>query len=560
MCGIFFLCDNSDIDLYGREKRIKSSFEKGRHRGPDNSNIEYIPSIGAWIGFHRLSINGLGEEGNQPLRSHDCILICNGEVYNHTGLYDTLDISNNTHSDCNIILDLYVRYGIEYTLQSLDGVFSFVLIDFRESEPKIIIARDPMGVRPLYIMNNFSGKSQDHVFGVASELIALKQSITNEHDRVEIKQFPPASYLELGVKWLDSATPSIDYDNMQFKTYWTIPHPMSMAFSIDINDNSFYYEDILATLFEGVYKRVKNTDRPLGCLLSGGLDSSIVAALTKRILGDKPLRTYSIGLEGSVDLEKAKLVARHIGSEHHEFVVDSDMFIKAVPDVIKDISSYDTTTVRASVGNYIVGQLISQLGKDIVILNGDGADEVMGGYLYFKKAKNDLEFDKECRRLVGSIHHFDVLRSDRCISSHGLEPRTPFLDKSFVSTYFSIPSKVRFDSTLKQEKLLLREAIHKHWTGILPDEVLWRKKEAFSDGVSAMNQAWYSAFDDIDTYKCSFPVENDINPPMTNEQRYYRSVFDQIYPDCSSVIPYFWMPKFVEASDASARTLSFYEE
>ena len=560
MCGIFFLCDNSDVDLYGREKSIRTSFEKGQHRGPDNSTIAYIPSIGAWVGFHRLSINGIGEEGNQPLKSHNCILICNGEIYNHTALYDTLDISNNTHSDCNIILDMYVRFGIEYTLQSLDGVFSFVLIDFREVEPKIIIARDPMGVRPLYVMNTLSTGSQDNLFGVASELITLQQTITDKHDTVEIKQFPPASYIELGVKWLDSATPSIDHKDSQFTPYWAIPHSMSLAFSSDINDNSLYYEDILATLYEGVYKRVKNTDRPLGCLLSGGLDSSIVAALTKSILRDKPLRTYSIGLEGSVDLEKAKLVADHIGSEHHEYVVRPETFINAVPEVIKNISSYDTTTVRASVGNYLVGQFISQLGQDIVILNGDGADEVMGGYLYFKKAKNDLEFDKECKRLVRNIHHFDVLRSDRSISSHGLEPRTPFLDKTFVATYFSIPSKVRYNSTLKQEKLLLREAIDTHWTDILPYDVLWRKKEAFSDGVSAMDQVWYTIFNDVDKYKCSSPIESDINSPTTNEQKYYRSVFDQLYPGCASVIPYFWMPRFVKASDASARTLSFYEE
>ena len=560
MCGIFFICDNCDPEDCGKESRIRTGFWSGAHRGPDNSSIAYIPSIGAWIGFHRLSINGLVEEANQPLRSNNCLLICNGEIYNHESIYKTLGIENSSKSDCNAILDLYIRHGIEYTLECLDGVYGFILIDFRESEPKIFVARDPMGVRPLYIAQSLGTSSDKTLFGIASELAPLHKCITDNHDKPIISQFPAGSYVQYGVHWLDSVTPTIDYAKSTIKRFWNIPHSFPEIKSADVADPSFYYDDVVATLYEAVYKRVHNTDRPLGCLLSGGLDSSIVAALTKMIIGDKTLRTYSIGLEGSVDLEKAKIMADHIGSEHHEYVVKAQSFVEAVPQVIQDISSYDTTSVRASVGNYLVGQFIKQLGKDIVILNGDGADEVMGGYLYFKKAGSCFEFDKECRRLVEDIHYFDVLRSDRCISSHGLEPRTPFLDKTFVSTYFSIPKQVRYESTLKQEKSIIREAIAHTWPNLLPAEILWRKKEAFSDGVSAQNQAWYTAFNEMNA-KMNNEVKNlSINAPTTNEQRYYRKVFDEKYPNCANVVPYFWMPRFVDATDASARTLSFYEE
>jgi asparagine synthase (glutamine-hydrolysing) len=300
-------------------------------------------------------------------------------------------------------------------------------------------------------------------------------------------------------------------------------------------------------------------------------------------------------MKGSKDLENARLVADHIGSIHHEVVLTSDEFFNAIPNVIKNIESFDTTTVRASVGNYLVGKYISENSDAKVILNGDGSDEVAGGYIYFLAAPNDLAFDQECRRLLDDIHYFDVLRSDRSISSNGLEPRTPFLDRTFVDTYMSIPANVRnprsfenrnnniwdkhamdykikgmddIASVIKSrpEKLLLRWSFDNLMPNLLPSSVLWRSKEAFSDGVSGDSGSWFEIIhanlngndDRMDTYK-HFGTEGHM-PPTTIEQLYYRRIFCQLYPNCDTTTPYFWMPKWVNATDASARTLKFYTD
>ena len=241
-------------------------------------------------------------------------------------------------------------------------------------------------------------------------------------------------------------------------------------------------------------------------------------------------------------------------------------FFDAIPEVIQAIESYDTTTVRASVGNYLLGKYIKANTDCKVIFNGDGSDELTGGYLYFHNAPDQFEFDHECRRLLHQIHYFDVLRSDRCISTHGLEPRTPFLDRGLVDFYLSIPKKFRCHNQNGQcEKYLLRKAFE----GYLPDEVLWRKKEAFSDGVSGLQRSWYEI---IQENINNLPINeqsnmhkfihvccnNRHNKPMTNEQKYYRYLFEKHYKGCEKVIPHFWMPKYVDAVDSSARTLSVY--
>jgi asparagine synthase (glutamine-hydrolysing) len=284
--------------------------------------------------------------------------------------------------------------------------------------------------------------------------------------------------------------------------------------------------------------------------------------MTVKATEDKgtPVRTYSIGLAGSVDIEAARTVADYLKTDHREIILSDSDFLDAIPRVIETISSYDTTTVRASVGNYLVGKKIAELGEDIVIMNGDGADEVMGGYLYMKKAPDAIEFDLECRRLIENIHHFDVLRSDRCISAHGLEPRTPFLDKGFVQTYLSIPADVRFTSTRdKQEKFLMRRAIENVWPDLLPKSVLWRQKEAFSDGVSSNTKPWFEIINEnISGSDDPSYVDTNHNLPVTMEQRYYRTIFSRLYPGREGIIPYFWMPRFVDARDCSARTLEIY--
>ena len=273
------------------------------------------------------------------------------------------------------------------------------------------------------------------------------------------------------------------------------------------------------------------------------------------------LETYSIGLTDSEDLKYAAKVAAHIGSKHTEIIFTEDDFYNSIPQVIKDIESYDTTSVRASVGNWNVGKYIKEHSEARVILNGDGADELMGGYMYFHACPNSSEFNTECRRLLSNIHCFDVLRSDKSISSHGLEPRTPFLDLDLVEFYLNIPSNIR-DHKLqgKQEKYFIRHVINKFDPDLLPKEVLFRKKEAFSDGVSGLNRSWYQIIQEKVTTQHVEDKQYMYNPPITKEQKYYRDIYESYYPQCAHLIPYFWMPRYVNATDASPRSLELYNK
>ena len=329
----------------------------------------------------------------------------------------------------------------------------------------------------------------------------------------------------------------------------------------------YYIKKIRKNFEKAVKKRVETSDRPIACLLSGGLDSSLVCSIVSKYI-KTPLKTFSIGLADSEDLKYARKVASFLGTDHSEIVVTEKDFFDVIPEVIKTIESYDTTTVRASAGNYLLGKYIKEHSECKVIFNGDGSDELAGGYLYFHKAPDMYEFDKECRRLLHNIHCYDVLRSDRCISVHGLEPRTPFLDRSWVDFYLSIPIEYRCHTTMnKCEKFLIRKAFE----GYLPDEVLWRKKEAFSDGVSGLQKSWYQIIqehiDELPKEETSkmhefiqIECNKTHNKPITNEQKYYRYLFEKNYKSCEKVIPYFWMPKYVEATDSSARTLDVYKK
>jgi asparagine synthase (glutamine-hydrolysing) len=296
--------------------------------------------------------------------------------------------------------------------------------------------------------------------------------------------------------------------------------------------------------------------------LSGGLDSSIISAYVKRFY-DNTLETYSIGLREAEDLKYAQLVSEHINSKHKSVIFNNEDFIASIPHVIRDIESYDTTTVRASVGNWNIGKYIKNNSDVKVIFNGDGADELMGGYLYFNCAPNDEAFHNESIRLLKDISKFDVIRSDKSISSHGLEPRTPFLDKELTKYYLSIPIEYRnHNNGDKCEKYFIRKAVELYDSKLLPSEVLWRTKEAFSDGVSSKKKSWFEIIQESDVIlNVNENFSNNIhNHPLTNEQMYYRNKFDILYPNCENLIPYFWMPKFIKgAHDSSARTLNVYK-
>ena len=555
MCGIFTILNNDNIV---DNEFIKQQFNKSAHRGPDNSTINL--SNNNFVGFHRLQINGLNNESNQPFMIDNIMLICNGEIYNYKELFKNIKYNPTSNSDCEIIIYLYKLYGIQYTLNLLDGVFAFILFDYNIN--KIYVARDPYGVRPLFYLCNInyimdSNKNNDsfnNLIGFASELKQLSEFSNkfNDYTLVDelilVKQFTPGEYMELenhNNKWF--LNNKITYNTFKLNN-------LKIENTSDILENIYHY------FYEAVKKRVENTDRPVACLLSGGLDSSIVAALVNKIY-DKQLETYSIGLEDSEDLKYARIVAEFLNTKHTEIIVSEDDFFNQIPEVITMIESYDTTTVRASVGNYLVAKYISENSDAKVIFNGDGSDELMGGYLYFKKCPDHLEFDKECKTLLENICYFDVLRSDRSISINGLEPRTPFLDRNFVDYYLSISSKLRYDSNLKQEKFLFRKAFDK---GYLPDEILWRKKEAFSDGVSKKTRSWHEIIKEKvinqENIKYDINIEFTYNSPQSLEQLYYRTIFELVYPNFGYIIPYFWMPKYVKTDDASARTTEVYNE
>jgi asparagine synthase (glutamine-hydrolysing) len=533
MCGIFALFGSNLPDY----ETIYNYFKLGKKRGPESSTIVSFQNNRVYLGFHRLPINGLNLTSDQPIYYKDYVLICNGEIFNYQYLIEKYNFNMSTESDCEVILHLFDLIG-NNIMNELDGEYSFII--YNQKTHNFYVGRDPYGVRPLYM--NYT----DKCLAFSSDLEQLKLfNLSN------VTNVCPGTITEYKNKGNEYETIYVR-DIIQYET---LPNGNSSNLSLEQKR-----ENVYESLKNAVYKRVKTTERPIACLLSGGLDSSLVAALAARFykeLTGNMIETYSIGLADSEDLKFSKLVAEHIGSNHTQIICNEDEFFKAIPNVVRDVETYDTTTVRASVGNWLIGKFISEHSDAKVILNGDGADELMGGYLYFHACPNENEFDQECKRLLQNIHQFDVLRSDKSISSHGLEPRTPYLDKEFVKAYMNLNSSVRYHKgNNKPEKYVIRDIISDYDSDLLPICVLHRKKEAFSDGVSGLQRSWYEI---IQSKVKDITNENNNkwhhNIPTTNEQKYYRHLFDSIYPNAAHIIPYFWMPKYVNASDASARTL-----
>ena len=563
MCGIFALLNNEN-EIPFKNNFINDQFTKGKNRGPEFSKL--IPyNIKCMIGFHRLAINGLNNQSNQPIIIGDIALICNGEIYNYKELFKLMNITPITQSDCEIIIHLYKQHGMKQTLQMLDGVFSFILCDSNiyNKYSKIYVARDPYGVRPLYILKttDIHNEQKNTIYGIASEIKVL----TNFHNELPnhiIEHFKPGTYSKYISAFKVSSQWNIKKEYINYHTPGFTSILVTKYYDYNnINEITYY-------LYEAVKKRLINTERPIACLLSGGLDSSLITSIVCD-LSNKPVETYSIGIEGSDDLKNARIVADYLGTIHTEIIMTEKEIISIIPEIIYAIESYDTTTIRASIGNYLLGKYISNNSEAKVIFNGDGSDELCGGYLYMNASPNAIEFDKECRRLLKNIHVFDVLRSDKCISSHGLEPRTPFLDRTFVQYYLSIHPSIRYHPGNNQcEKYLLRNSFSgDNFRGLkgkplLPESILWRTKEAFSDGISKMNRPIYEIIQEYILNNKVLSSDNIIytnNIPDTVEKQYYREIFDKYYPRLDNIIPYFWMPKYTNATDASARTLSFYK-
>ena len=569
MCGIFYY----DAIGPGSDKRIpmhklktlQTNFAKISHRGPDNS--KFMVREGRCIGFHRLAINGLASTGDQPFHMLDCELICNGEIYNHRQLIQAhgFDDAYVSGSDCEIIIHLYRRFNgdMKATLKELDGVFSLVLIDRITNE--VHVARDPFGVRSLYI-----GSSSDYErdISVASEMKALQHC-----DHVE--QFPGGCYMTVSKVQnkfetkLQPYYPNLCLDETRDVPYTYNFGTFSPVFLDDADPSSEKMEFRACTemrnLFESAVCKRLMSERPVGCLLSGGLDSSVTTALVVKHTPGIVVDTYGIGLEGSVDLKWARRVAEHLGTRHHEVCLTEQQFLEAIDATIYQIESYDTTTVRASVGNYLVSKYIYNNTDNVVIFCGDMSDEIFGSYRGFTKAPSDHAFGGENVRMVRDVRFFDLLRSDKSISGAGLEARVPFADKAFLEFVMSLPPWMkRFGegADYAVEKHLLRRA----FDGLLPDDVLWRRKEAFSDGVSGHERTWVQIIKEYVDKRITdveVSIANDLgkcnhNAPYDKESYYYRSVFDRHFPGKgrAETIPYFWRHPFCEGTlDPSARLL-----
>lgn len=546
MCGIVSIL-NIRQPMPGLRERVLGMSRKIRHRGPDWSGIYQGPT--AILAHERLSIVD-PESGGQPLFSPDrkVVLAVNGEIYNHqeirrryAGRYDF-----QTGSDCEVILALYRDKGIDF-LEDISGIFAFALYD--EEKDAFLIARDPIGVIPLYI-----GYDSGGAVYVASELKALE----GQCERYET--FPPGHYY-----W--SGEPGM---KRYYRRDW---------FDYEAVKNSEASVDAIRQALKDSVRRQLMSDVPYGVLLSGGLDSSVVSAIAERFSEHRiedggqtraywpRLHSFAVGLEGAPDLAKARLVADHIGTVHHEIHYTLQEGLDALRDVIYYIETYDVTTVRASTPMYLLARVIRSMGIKMV-LSGEGADEVFGGYLYFHKAPSARDFHEETVRKLSKLHLYDCLRANKSLSAWGVEGRVPFLDKEFLDVAMSLDPEAKMCPGQTIEKQILREA----FADMLPAEVAWRQKEQFSDGVG---YAWIDTLKRItseavtDQQMAHAAERFPINPPRNKEEYYYRSIFAEHFPSdsaarsvpseasvaCSTAVALEWDAAFRGMNDPSGRAV-----
>jgi len=546
MCGICAFVGNKSYsdEQETTRKRFLELSKRIRHRGPDWNGIYIDNKKNVIICHERLSIVGV-DHGSQPIiDNNEYILSVNGEIYNYESLYKTVLHNKyvpSTKSDCEVIIHLYKEFGAD-CVKMLDGIFGFILYD--KVNQKILVARDPIGIIPLYYGCVDSSISDGFMF--ASEMKCL----TDECDDIQL--FPPGHYLEL-VKTQES----IRSNQLKFIKYFNPKWDTSTYSTYD--DTNKVLNDLRKRLIESVDKRLM-TDVPFGVLLSGGLDSSLIAAITSRLLKSKPsvwgqnLHSFSIGLKGAPDLKYARIVAEFLGTIHHEFNFTVQEGIDALEDLIWHLETYDVTTIRASTPMFLMSRLIKSLGIKMV-LSGEGADEILGGYLYFHNAPTDLEFHNECVKRVKGLHNFDCLRANKSTMAWGIEARVPFLDKSFMELAISLDPALKLHtkdemSPKKIEKYAIRKAFEKDENGekYLPDEILWRQKEQFSDGVGynwidglkAFIESQISDEDFETSVKDKSKYNSDI--PKNKEELYYRRIFDRLFPERQDIVPR-WIPK-----------------
>lgn len=553
MCGIWALFG---VDVHSISKYDKT-FSKIQHRGPDAWRLEYDLKVkNICLGFHRLAIID-SLYGMQPMKLHKfpfVSMICNGEIFNWKQLGEKHGFNYETQCDVESVLQLYGSFGIEETLKQLDAEYAFCLID--SLKKKVFIARDPYGVRPLFYLSSNNG-----ILGVSSEAKGLTCLIDELGlTEWEMKPFPPGHIAEYNI--LSDGKLELISLNRFFKIEEPILPPVPLEEGL-AKEN--VHANIRNLLTQAVEKRMMS-NRRIGCLLSGGLDSSLIAAILVKLSKEKglpyPIQTFSVGMADSPDILAARQVAKHIGSEHHEVLFTAEDVLSVLDKVIYTLETADITTIRASCGMYLVSRYISQNTDTVVLCSGEGADEVAQGYIYFRDAPTPDHAHNESLRLLGDIFMYDGLRADRTTAAHGLELRVPFLDLRFTQYFLSLPKAMRQPQN-QIEKHLLRSAFD--GTGLLPNEVLWRHKEAFSDGVTTVKK---SLFNIIQEWIDPKYTEEDLKlatvkyqhcPPNSKESLYYRDMFEKHYEGLSSkFMPYFWMPMWTQVKDPSARFIQHY--
>jgi len=552
MCGIWALI-KSNPQL---TQQIVDSFNKIKKRGPDSSTLHVDRNYIA--GFHRLAINDLSVSGNQPFFSscpdYNYILMANGEIYNHRELETKYDIKTNSSSDCAVLLPLFIKLKEDFDKfnNELRGEYAIVIFKQHKKTDQIeyFVSTDALSVRPIFYYIDYIENTNLEI-GFASLLGGLSELSDN------------VQRLDQGSMIIGSTNTKLMSNDYIISKYHIKPSNIINIYQ-DVSDIYTLYELTVKILTDAIVLRLES-DRPIGCLLSGGLDSSLIAAIAAKELAKRGqvLRTFSIGMEDGTDIKYAQMVADHIGSDHTVFYFTQEEGLEAIEEVIKATETYDITTIRASVGQYLIAKNIAEKTDIKVILNGDGADECQMGYLYFY-LHPDLESARTERdKLVEQIHLFDGLRVDRNISYHGLEARVPFLDKEFVDLFYQLPTKLLVPDKTHMEKYFIRKAFDVILPDLLPSKVLWRKKEAFSDGVSSKDKSWYLIVKDFYNQLVSddeFETRNSLTHiiPHCKESFYYRKRFNELYGQNHMVIPRYWLANWTDSKDPSARTLKIY--
>ena len=508
-----------------------------QHRGPDASYAQK-PAPYAHLEFHRLAINGIAN-GEQPFITYPWSVVVNGEIYNTHALQSKHRLRMYTDSDCEVISHLMSKTTPVQTFSNLDGVYACVCAHLEKKV--VVVSRDPFGVRSLYIGRNAA------TIGIASEAKVLHDVCST------VIPFPPGETWIIDLNKVHAARSDIFrcrtrcISKIRHHIGFEMPGLYPASRKHTKAEQMVRIRELLA---RGVEKRMMIERKPIGAFLSGGLDSSLIAALLVQHVDDPAeIQTFSIGLEGSPDILAARVVAKFLHTTHHEVIVTEQAMLDAIPRTVAQLETWDTTTIRAGTPMLMLSEYIRDNTDVKVVFSGEGSDELSGSYIYMRHAPSPEAFHEECLRLCKDLHYFDVLRADKCTSYAGLEVRVPFLDVEFAKHYLRVPPEWRQPQE-GVEKHFLRTA----FDGILPDEILWRTKEAFSDGVSSTASSWHTIIQrHVDRF------DSTERPLHEKEAAWLLAMFLEHYPRRQAWIPYQWLPKFSgNVGDPSARVLEHY--